>query len=138
MCRRRRAAFSQWPGKIMPIRLDSHAHDFAKRFAAFLASKREDAADVEEVARAIIADVAARGDEALVAYTRKFDRIDVGASGLRVTPAEIDDAFASCDRDARDALVLARNRIEAYHIRQVPSDERFTDALGFELGWLWT
>ena len=122
----------------MPIRLDSHAHDFATRFAAFLASKREDAADVEGVARAIIADVAARGDEALVAYTRKFDRIDVGASGLRVTPAEIDDAFASCDRAARDALALARERIEAYHVRQVPSDERFTDALGVELGWRWT
>jgi histidinol dehydrogenase len=122
----------------MPIRLDSHAHDFATRFAAFLASKREDAADVEEVARAIIADVAARGDEALVAYTRKFDRIDVAASGLRVTPAEIDDAFASCNRDARDALALARDRIETYHIRQVPSDERFTDALGVELGWRWT
>src|SRR5713101_5082439 len=122
----------------MPIRLDSNAEDFASRFAAFLATKREGAADVEEAARAIIAEVAARGDEALVAYTLKFDRIDVGASGLRVAPAEIDDAFASCDRVARDALGLARNRIEAYHRRQAPTDERFTDALGVELGWRWT
>ncbi len=80
----------------MPIRLDSNTEDFASRFTAFLATKREGAADVEEVARTIIAEVAARGDEALAAYTRKFDRIDVGASGLRVAPAEIDDAFASC------------------------------------------
>jgi histidinol dehydrogenase len=122
----------------MPIRLDSHADDFATRFAAFLASKREDAADVEEAARTIIAEVAAHGDEALVAYTRKFDRVNVEASRLRVTPAEIDGAFASCDRTARDALALARNRIEAYHRRQVPHDERFTDALGVELGWRWT
>ena len=122
----------------MPIRLDRNAQDFAARFAAFLATKRESAADVEEAVRAIIADVAARGDEALVAYTRKFDRVDVGASSLRVTAAEIDDAFASCDRSARDALALACDRIEAYHRRQVPSDERFTDALGVELGWRWT
>jgi histidinol dehydrogenase len=122
----------------MPIRLDSHADDFAARFAAFLGSKREDAADVEETVRTIIADVAARGDDALVAYTRKFDRIDVCASGLRVTSAEIDDAFASCDRAARDALALACNRIEAYHRRQIPADERFTDSLGVELGWRWS
>src|SRR5712671_4631195 len=122
----------------MPIRLNSDTEDFVSRFAAFLATKREGAADVEEAARTIIAEVAARGDEALVAYTRKFDRIDVGASGLRVAPAEINDAFASCDRAARDALALARKRIEAYHRRQVPSDVRFTDALGVELGWRWT
>src|SRR5258708_6098548 len=122
----------------MPIHLDTNAEDFASRFASFLATKREGAADVEEAARTIIAEVAARGDEALVAFTRKFDRIDAGASGLRVAPAEIDDAFASCDRAARDALMLARDRIEAYHRRQVPRDERFTDALGVELGWRWT
>ena len=45
----------------MPIRLDSRAVDFDARFAAFLAAKRETAADVEEAVRAIIADVAARG-----------------------------------------------------------------------------
>src|SRR5579884_1261306 len=122
----------------MPIRLDHNAEDFTSRFAAFLAAKREAAADVEEAARAIIADVAARGDEALVAYTRKFDRIDAAASSLRVTGAEVDDAFASCNRTARDALALARDRIEAYHRRQAPSDERFTDALGVELGWRWS
>src|ERR1700688_3061706 len=122
----------------MPIRLDSRAADFATRFAAFLATKRETAADVEAAVRAIIADVAARGDEALVAFTRKFDRVDVAASDLRVTPAEIEAAFGSCDGAARDALVLARDRIEAYHRRQVPRDERFTDALGVELGSRWT
>src|SRR5215469_4528160 len=122
----------------MPIRLNSHADDFAAHFAAFLASKREAAADVEEAVRGIIAEVKARGDDALVAYTRKFDRLEVTTSSLRVTGAEIEDAFASCDRAARDALTLAHDRIEAYHRRQVPSDERFTDSLGVELGWRWT
>src|SRR5262250_2605784 len=122
----------------MPIRFDSRADDFVAQFAAFLAAKRESAADVEEAVRTIIAEVAAWGDEALVAFTRKFDRVEMEASGLRVTLAEIDDAFASCDRAARDALALARDRIEAYHRRQLPRDERFTDPLGVELGWRWT
>src|SRR5215468_41285 len=122
----------------MPIHLDSDAEDFDSRFASFLATKREGAADVEEAARTIIAEVAERGDNALVAYTRRFDRLDVCASSLRVTPAEIENAFASCDGAARDALGLACNRIEAYHRRQVPNDERFTDALGVELGWRWS
>src|SRR5215471_17309420 len=122
----------------MPLRLDSRAGNFPKRFAAFLAAKREAAADVEVAVRAIIGQVAARGDEALVAFTRKFDRVDAEASGLRVTLAEIDDAFASCDGQARNALALARDRIEAYHRRQVPRDERFVDEIGVELGWRWT
>jgi histidinol dehydrogenase len=122
----------------MPIRLDARADDFARRFAAFLATKRESAADVETAVRAIIADVAARGDAALVELTRKLDRADIMVAALRVTPAELDDALASCDGEARAALIFARDRIEAYHGRQVPRDERFTDAQGVELGWRWT
>src|ERR1700722_11335619 len=118
----------------MPIRLDARADDFARRFAAFLATKRESAADVEVAVRAIIADVAARGDAALVELTRKLDRADVTAAAPGVTPAEFDEALASCAAEARAALIFARDRIEAYHRRQMPRDERFTDALGVELG----
>ncbi len=122
----------------MPIRLDRRAPDFAASFRAFLATKREAAADVEAAVRAIIAEVAAGGDAALIELTRKFDRIDLGAIGLKVAAAEIDTAYAACDRRALDALTLARDRIEAYHRRQLPHDERFTDALGVELGSRWT
>jgi histidinol dehydrogenase len=122
----------------MPIRLDARAPDFAERFGAFLDTKRETAADVEQVVRAIIADVAARGDPALIELTARHDRLDLDASGLRITAAEIEAAYAACDPPALDALALARDRIEAYHRRQLPSDERFTDAAGVELGHRWT
>jgi histidinol dehydrogenase len=122
----------------MPTRLDARAPDFPERFRAFLATKREAAADVDAAVRAIVADVAARGDAALLELTRKFDRLDIAASDLRIGAAEIEAAQASCERRALDALILARERIEAYHRRQLPRDERFTDALGVELGHRWT
>src|SRR6266852_4783342 len=122
----------------MPIRLDCRAPDFAERFRALLAAKREASPDVEAVVRAIIADVAARGDRALVELTLKFDRVDLDRVGIKVTAEEIETAYAACDRRALDALALARERIEACHVRQLPRDDRYTDALGVELGSRWT
>ena len=122
----------------MPLRLDTRAADFAERFRAFLDTKREISEDVEQAARAIIADVIARGDRALVELTRRFDRVDLDAVGLKVSAGEIEAATKSCDAEALAALKLARERIEAYHARQRPADDRFVDALGVELGHRWT
>jgi histidinol dehydrogenase len=122
----------------MPIRLDAKAADFTRRFAALLATTREAAADVEAAVRDIITDVASRGDRALIELSKRFDGSDLDRLGLRVEPREISSAASACDREALDALGFARDRIEAYHRRQKPSDERFTDALGVELGHRWT
>jgi histidinol dehydrogenase len=122
----------------MPIHLDTSSADFAKAFGAFLAMKREVAADVETACRRIVDDVAGRGDAALIEATRKFDRLDIDASRLRVSKTEIADALKACDRETIAALELARERIESFHRRQFPKDERFTDALGVELGWRWS
>jgi histidinol dehydrogenase len=122
----------------MPIRLDTRSANFAQEFRALLDTKREASADVEATVRSIIADVAARGDRALVELTRQFDRLDTDAAGLRITAAELDAAQAACDRRALDALIFAHERIAAYHRRQLPKDDRFTDALGVELGHRWT
>jgi histidinol dehydrogenase len=122
----------------MAIRLDTRAADFAEKFRVFLDTKREVSADVEAAARAIVADVAARGDQALHDYTRKFDHFDLDRAGLRVTGEEIAAALGKCERHTLDALSFARDRIEAFHRRQMPQDDRFTDALGVELGARWT
>jgi len=122
----------------MPIRLDRSSADFTERFAAFLAMKREVSADIEAATRAIVDDVARRGDAALIEATRKFDRLELDAAGLRVTPAEIDAAVKACDASTIEALKFARDRIELFHNRQLPKDDRFTDALGVELGWRWS
>ena len=122
----------------MAIRLDANSADFAPAFRAFLDTKREAAADVEAVVRSIVADVAARGDRALSDYTKKFDHFDLEAAGVRVTPKEVAAAFGRCETSVLDALAIARDRIETYHRRQMPQDDRFTDALGVELGARWT
>src|SRR6202051_1219400 len=122
----------------MAIRLDTRSSDFAQKFRAFLDTKREAAADVEDTVRAIIADVAARGDGAVHDYTLKFDNLDLDRAGLKVTAAEIAAARKACSPDALDALELASSRIETYHRRQVPQDDHFTDALAVELGSRWT
>jgi histidinol dehydrogenase len=122
----------------MPVRLDSKSADFAERFASFLTTKREVSADIEAATRAIVDDVARRGDDALIEATRKFDRLDLDATRLRVTAAEIDAAITACDAKTLEALELARNRIESFHRQQLPVDQRFTDALGVELGWRWS
>ena len=122
----------------MPIRLDARAADFPAKFRSFLDAKREASADVEQAVRAIIADVAARGDAALIALTQKFDRVDLGTIGMRVRSDELEAATAACEATALDALKLARDRIEVYHRRQLPQDDRWTDPLGVELGHRWT
>jgi histidinol dehydrogenase len=122
----------------MPIRLDRSHADFDAEFKKFLAAKREVSADVEAAARAIVEYVAGRGDAALLEATKKYDRLDLAPAGLRVTAAEVDAAVKACDAATLDALKFARDRIETFHLKQLPRDERFTDSAGVELGWRWS
>jgi histidinol dehydrogenase len=122
----------------MAIRLDTTEPQFEARFTALLAAKREVAEDVEASARAIVDDVHKRGDEALIAYTTKFDRLTLTADRLRVSAEEIAAADKALSEKDREALVFARDRIESHHRRLLPKDDRYTDALGVELGTRWT
>ena len=122
----------------MPTRLDTRDSDFASRFAALLAQKRESAEDVEAAVRDILKDVAAHGDRALIDWTKKLDRLDLAKAGIRVSEKELDAALAGLDPRTRDALELAKARIESHHKRQLPKDDRYVDADGVELGSRWT
>ena len=104
----------------MPIRLDTRAPDFAARFKAFSRPSGKPPRTSSRWCAPSSPTSCARGDQALVELTRKFDRFDPDV-GRPAGPAdEIDAALAGCDRDALDALTLARDRIEAYHRRQLP------------------
>lgn len=122
----------------MAIWLDQAAEGFGETFAAFLTTKREVSDDVNDVVKAIIADVRARGDAALADYSLRFDGIDFSDVPMRVTPAEIDEAAAKVAPEVMDALRLAAERIEKHHARQMPKDDIYEDALGVGLGSRWT
>jgi len=120
------------------VRLDGSDPAFETRFAALLSAKRETAEDVETAVRAIIDDVRRRGDAALIDYTRKFDRLALAPGALAIGESAFADADRAVTAGARDALALAAERIEAFHRRQVPEDDRYTDPEGVELGLRWT
>ena len=122
----------------MPLRLDVRDADFAARFEGLVHSKRESGDDVGDAAKAILDDVAARGDAALIDYTRRFDRFDPAATGLAITDAEVDAAVARVPAETRAALELAAGRIEAFHARQLPQGFETVDAEGVRLGLRWT
>ncbi|HEY8127553.1 MAG TPA: histidinol dehydrogenase [Hyphomicrobium sp.] len=122
----------------MPVRLKSNDKNFERQFTELLGLKREVSVDVDNAVRAIIDDVKARGDAALAELTLKFDRLDVKRVGIAVSPAEVEAAYAQCSKETLDALNLAHQRIADHHKRQLPSDDRYTDAIGVELGHRWT
>lgn len=122
----------------MPQFLSSSDADFEAQFVALLGAKREDSPDVDHIVADIIADVRARGDAAVLELTAKFDRFDVTADTLRFTEAEIAAECAKVSDEDRAALELAAARIRAYHERQLPDDQMWTDDAGATLGWRWT
>src|SRR5271166_5444894 len=73
----------------MPRRLDTGDPGFATAFAALLGDKRESAADVDADVRAILADVRARGDKAVIEYTKRFDGFDLTPKIIRFSAEEI-------------------------------------------------
>ena len=123
----------------MALRLDARAPDFAAAFSALVDARREVDEDVDAAVAAIIAAVRARGDEALLEYTARFDRLTVSnAAELRVPRAQIKAARRECGNQAIAALEFAARRIEAYHLKQMPAGLDYTDEAGVRLGARWT
>ncbi|WP_420336868.1 histidinol dehydrogenase [Roseibium sp.] len=120
-------------------RLNKSEAGFEEKFDALLSSKREVSEDVDLVVRDIIDAVRRDGDKAVLDYTAKFDRLEADSmAALTVTEEEIDRAVSEVPADTLEALQLAHDRITAHHARQMPQDDRYQDALGVELGSIWT
>ncbi|MDA9207324.1 histidinol dehydrogenase [Octadecabacter sp.] len=122
----------------MPQFLNTSDAGFEAKFQALLGAKREDSPDVDAVVANIIADVRARGDAAVLELTAKFDRLELTADSLRFSQTEIDEYCAQVSDADKAALMLAADRIRAYHMRQLPQDAFWEDETGASLGWRWT
>jgi histidinol dehydrogenase len=122
----------------MARRLNASDASFDADFQELLFAKRDEENDVALAVRGIIAEVRARGDAALIDLTNKFDRAGVTKETLKLSSREIEIALAQVSKEQVAAIETAAGRIEAYHRRQLPADERFTDDIGAMLGWRWT
>lgn len=119
----------------MAVRLNTDDAGFEKGFVTLLQSKREDDADVSAAVSAIISEVIARGDEAVLEYTHRFDGIKANAmDDLCLDGDAMAEAYHAIDDDLRAALTLAADRIRCFHERQLPQDISFTDDKGVDLG----
>jgi len=122
----------------MPKRLKSTDQNFLSAFEAVVSSKRDVETDVSDSVKAILSDVKNRGDDAVVQYTRQFDRFELTLDEMRVSPKEIQTAYQACEPQAVKALELAAARIEDFHRRQLPEDMDYVDSQGIRLGYRWT
>ncbi|MCB1399827.1 MAG: histidinol dehydrogenase [Rhodobacteraceae bacterium] len=122
----------------MPQFLSTREPGFEARFQALLGMKREDAPDVDAAVADIIAQVRSRGDAAVIELTERFDRLALTPETLAFSPDEIAAEVAKVSAEDRAALELAAERIRAYHVRQMPEDQQWTDPEGAMLGWRFT
>lgn len=122
----------------MPFRLDSRKAGFAEEFETLLGSKREASEEVSVAVATILNDVKLRGDEAVLSYTDRFDRLPLTSATLAFTTDEIDAAEAGISAEIRAALQFAHDRIRAHHEKQRPLDHIYQDPLGVTLGTVWT
>ena len=102
------------------------------RAAIFQRGNLSDTIEVEKSVAAILADVRARGDAAVLDYTAQFDgaRLDT----LAVTADEIDEAYAGCAPFFLESLERAAENIRVFHSRQVHNSFVITGADGTVLG----
>jgi histidinol dehydrogenase len=122
----------------MPVFLDANDDEFEMSFSKLLNAKREDSPDVDHVVAEIISDVRARGDDAVIELTQKFDRLALTAETLKISQDEISKHILKVPEEERMALELAAQRIRSYHERQLPQDAMWREENGAELGWRWT
>jgi histidinol dehydrogenase len=118
-------------------RFDSSRPDFRSAFVAFIEERRDTPHDVDAIVADILAAVRTEGLTALLRFAREFDKVELTEQTIRVSEAEIEAGWEACPVEVREAIAFAAKRIRAYHERQRPADQRWTDEDGVELGWRW-
>ncbi len=116
-------------------RLSTAQGDFGERLAKLTAFDSALDDGVERTVAAILADVRARGDAAVLEYTQRFDGVKaVRVSDLEISRGELQSARSGLERGEREALEQVAARIRKYHERQRAKSWQFTEADGTTLG----
>ena len=116
-------------------RFSSADADFKQRLDDLLAFESAQDESVDRTVAAILADVKARGDAAVVEHTNRFDRLAVKSiAELELTRSELQQALDDLPKDQRDALEAAARRVRSYHERQPLQSWQYEEADGTLLG----
>ena len=121
----------------MPLRLNTTDNNFDAAFFEFLGANREAAENVDAAVADILSAVRTRGDDAVLEYTERFDRMVLDTDAMRFTAEEIREAKKACDTVTLGALNLAADRIRAFHAKQLPVGLDYVDDDGIRLGARW-
>ncbi len=91
---------------------------------------------LESATMKIVDDVKKNGDKALFKYTKRFDKLELTKSTIKVTAKEIEQAESQVSRKLRADLNTAARRVREFHKHKLPKESMYKDKLGNELGWL--
>lgn len=80
-----------------------------------------------ELAKEVSEDIRRRGDEAVLEYTAKFDRVTLQKEHIKVTPQEIEEGYMRLDSEVRESIQYAANNIRDFHAKQMPEEMWFTE-----------
>jgi histidinol dehydrogenase len=117
------------------LQLDSRDEGFTESLQALLDRSHEQIDGVEAVVEDIISNIRQRGDQALLEYTSRFDRMDVAeASELELSPERLQQAVESISEQQREALDFSISRVREFHQRQTGESWTYTDETGTLLG----
>lgn len=119
-------------------RFNASDPSFPAAFKAFLDERRGAPENVDAAARNVLDAVQADGLAAVLSFTSRFDGVELTEDTIRVTADEIEAGAAECSAEVREAIAFAAARIRAFHARQKPQDQSWTDEAGVQLGWRWT
>lgn len=123
------------PENALPQRLTTTQSDFDQRLQQLLAWDEASHEDIEQRVKAILHEVRQRGDEAVLGYTRQFDRLDLTqAKQLEIDSVQLNRALNQIDYKERVALEQAADRIRAFHEKQRGESWSYLDEHGNRLG----
>ncbi len=86
-----------------------------------------DIEDIQNQIRPVIADVSEKGDQALIHYCRKFDKVSMEASNLKVTEEEFARARENLDPAVKEVIRTSAANIRKFHEAQMPEEMWFTE-----------
>ena len=116
-------------------RLTTTQADYQSQMDTLLAWEGVSDDQVNSTVKDILKSIRSRGDEALVEYTNKFDRMNVGSmTELTFSKEQIDAAYNNIPDDQKEALEVAAERVRSYHKHQIMESWSYTEDDGTLLG----